>query len=293
MKKLIKKLWGGFENELDKKGVHAVTTVNGKIQYYVTKKKPLDRLKAEDVIKRRVWKHLIPRKTNVEQMSQIKAQIDTNYELHRDGTDMVGTLGGCVKIYTVGKMLLKAHPNLAKKWPNLVETNYVGLTNQHVVANDITKAEANLIRMPYAGKKKLFQSDGIKINAGGDKYDVAFVHATTDAAKTRLRQDFFNRVRGTQPPKVGRSVYKRGRTTGLTRGACTMSSIIANVKYGDKTVRIRHAIGFSGMSRGGDSGSFIVDTETGKPMALLFAGNTKLTLGISAQKIAKKFMIVF
>jgi hypothetical protein len=110
-----------------------------------------------------------------------------------------------------------------------------------------------------------------------------------DAALARIDPDVpfdASRVRGlgtlgaarVEPLRPGDRVAKLGRTTGLTRGVVTaieVDRVIVGYDKGelrfDDQVEISPA-GRTPFSRGGDSGSLIVDAER-RPAALLFSGN--------------------
>ena len=85
-------------------------------------------------------------------------------------------------------------------------------------------------------------------------------------------------VRAT-PLASGETVWKVGRTTGLTQGTVTATEVddltvgydIGNVVF-DNQVEIGPAVAGQPFSLGGDSGSLIVDAEL-FAVALLFAGN--------------------
>ncbi len=74
-------------------------------------------------------------------------------------------------------------------------------------------------------------------------------------------------------------VRKRGRTTGLTRGVVTAIEVDnAVVRFSTGVMRFDNQIEISGtdselFSKGGDSGSLIVDESTGDAVGLLFAGS--------------------
>ncbi|MGH9720001.1 MAG: hypothetical protein ACRD8O_07295, partial [Bryobacteraceae bacterium] len=88
-------------------------------------------------------------------------------------------------------------------------------------------------------------------------------------------------------PRPGMRVVKCGRTTGVTRGVVTATNVQGvNINYGTQqqprittftdTVSIRNPGGPS-FSRPGDSGSVILEEATGRPVALLFAGDGTTT----------------
>ncbi len=85
------------------------------------------------------------------------------------------------------------------------------------------------------------------------------------------------RVAGTAEPELGMHVRKSGRTTGLTEGRVTALDAVVEVDYGGKTAVFRQQIVSDVLSRGGDSGSLVVDPAN-RAVGLLFAGGATTTL---------------
>src|SRR2546426_789643 len=79
------------------------------------------------------------------------------------------------------------------------------------------------------------------------------------------------RVRGTKEPDIGMRVRKSGRTTGVTEGRITAIDAVVEVDYGGPTAIFREQIVSDLLSKGGDSGSLVVD-EVRHAAHLLFAG---------------------
>src|SRR3972149_8043356 len=95
-------------------------------------------------------------------------------------------------------------------------------------------------------------------------------------------------------PNIGMAVKKSGRTTGLTTGTITAINVTADIYYskqcgiGSQKARFVNQImiGPGGFSKGGDSGSLIVenvacsDASPARPRAvgLLFAGSSSVTI---------------
>ncbi len=84
-------------------------------------------------------------------------------------------------------------------------------------------------------------------------------------------------VSGTAEAALGLQVTKSGRTTGLTRGKLTGLDATVEVDYGGKTAVFRGQIVSDIPSRGGDSGSLIVDGSN-RAVGLLFAGGATTTI---------------
>jgi len=82
---------------------------------------------------------------------------------------------------------------------------------------------------------------------------------------------------------VGQAVQKYGRTTSLTLGTVDSINATVDVSYDNGTARFVDQIFIVGsngsFSNSGDSGSLIVTQGDNKPVALLFAGNSIVTVG--------------
>jgi len=85
------------------------------------------------------------------------------------------------------------------------------------------------------------------------------------------------RVAGTADAALGQRVRKSGHTTGLTEGRITGLDAVVEVDYGGKSAVFRGQIVSDVLSRGGDSGSLIVD-DTNRAVGLLFAGGQTTTI---------------
>jgi hypothetical protein len=85
------------------------------------------------------------------------------------------------------------------------------------------------------------------------------------------------RVSRTRDAELGMRVRKSGRTSGITDGRVTALDATVEVDYGGKTAVFREQIVGDLLSKGGDSGSLVVD-ETGRAVGLLFAGSATTTL---------------
>ena len=104
--------------------------------------------------------------------------------------------------------------------------------------------------------------------------------AVAEPVETRLvASDILGigRVRGTKEPDIGMRVRKSGRTTGVTAGRITAIDAVVEVDYGGPTAIFREQIVSDLLSKGGDSGSLVVD-EGRHAVGLLFAGGATTTL---------------
>ncbi len=84
-------------------------------------------------------------------------------------------------------------------------------------------------------------------------------------------------VRGTAAAEIGMGIRKSGQTTGLTRGKITALDAVLEVDYVGKTAVFREQLVGDLLSRGGDSGSLIVD-DANHAVGLLFAGGLNTTV---------------
>lgn len=89
-------------------------------------------------------------------------------------------------------------------------------------------------------------------------------------------------ITGTKPAALGMRLRKYGRTTEYTEGAVTLLNATVNVGYstaaGAKTARFVGQVITESMSKGGDSGSLMVDAAENKAVGLLFAGSDLATI---------------
>ena len=85
-------------------------------------------------------------------------------------------------------------------------------------------------------------------------------------------------VFGTVGGRLGMSVRKSGRTTGLTAGEIDQVDVVCQVQYdGGKVAVFEDQLLAGPMSKAGDSGSLVVDTDN-RAVGLLFAGSNSVTI---------------
>ncbi len=86
-------------------------------------------------------------------------------------------------------------------------------------------------------------------------------------------------VTGDREAELGMEVKKSGRTTGLTAGTVQLLDASVQVGYGGgRTALFTNQILTTNISKGGDSGSLLVDGEGNKAVGLLFAGSDQVTI---------------
>lgn len=83
--------------------------------------------------------------------------------------------------------------------------------------------------------------------------------------------------KGTAEARLGMKIKKSGRTTGLTTGEVRLVSATVRVQYGRKTAIFKDQLVAGAMSKGGDSGSVVLD-EDNRVCGLLFAGSDTTTI---------------
>ncbi len=136
-----------------------------------------------------------------------------------------------------------------------------------------------------------------------NRYDAAIAHVTDPTLIKRATiSGVPNYTAELSTPVPGMRVVKSGRTTGVTRG--TIHAIGVNgvqVNYGtqlapriarfDDTIEIV-GDGPEPFSLPGDSGSFILEEESGRPVALLFAGDGVTTTACDLGGICRQFQAI-
>jgi hypothetical protein len=84
--------------------------------------------------------------------------------------------------------------------------------------------------------------------------------------------------KGSREATLGTAVKKSGRTTGFTTGEIIQIDVTAQVSYGDnRTATFEDQLMAGAMSKGGDSGSVVLDEED-FVVGLLFAGSSSTTI---------------
>ncbi|MGC9346983.1 MAG: hypothetical protein ACP5JG_02490 [Anaerolineae bacterium] len=91
-------------------------------------------------------------------------------------------------------------------------------------------------------------------------------------------------------PELGLSVQKMGRTTGLTHGFITQVDVTVDVDYLGRTARFVDQVFLTSMSKPGDSGAGIFDTER-RAVGLLFAGSERVTIMTPIQRVLDRFAV--
>ena len=161
------------------------------------------------------------------------------------------------------------------------------LCNNHILANENRAHKGDAIVQPGPNDGGRVARD--KVGWLADFVRLRKRHNLVDAAVAELIEgieyyygflDRLGPIRGvrTDPPEIGETVYKLGRTSGLTKGRVAAMEVDGlRVEYDtgilefDRQLEIEPA-GPGPFSRSGDSGSLIIDTRR-RALGLLFAGN--------------------
>lgn len=194
-----------------------------------------------------------------------------------------GTLGALVKDNNNSQYILSNNHVLARTNKGVIGEDIIqpGLIDQDPVCNkDYNDAVADLSKfVPISFKR------GAK-----NKVDAAVAAVQSGAVDPSGSILEIGQVSNqTVAPAINVSVKKSGRTTGLTTGTVTAVNVTVDVTY-DKACGIgppqkarfinQTMIGPAGFSKGGDSGSLIVENCSSSPraMGLLFAGSNTVTV---------------
>ena len=177
--------------------------------------------------------------------------------------------------------------------------NYI-LSNNHVLANSNNASQLDPIYQPgpYDGGTANDVIAGLwawkPLYPNGVNYvDAALARPIShlDVDPTILQ---IGRVRGIAAPTLGLKVKKMGRTTGLTHGSITILRAYVKVYYptlGELVFDDQIVIQPGGFSKGGDSGSLIVDEEN-RAIGLLFAGSDFFTLANPISRVMQELNMV-
>ena len=161
------------------------------------------------------------------------------------------------------------------------------LSNNHVLADEDRARKGDLVLQPGRADGGRTPADAVarferavRLKRTGNLVDAALARLDDDVAIDAARVRGLGLLAGlrAEPLTPGDLVAKLGRTTGLTRGvvsAIEVDRVIVGYDEGERRFDDQVEISPRGrgvFSRGGDSGSLIVD-DGRHPAALLFAGN--------------------
>ncbi len=131
--------------------------------------------------------------------------------------------------------------------------------------------------LPYIGTLKRF----VPLSTNGNVQDTAIAIIHPKLISGGLIDPLYptiNRMHsGFGAPVVGQQVQKCGRTTGYTTGRILALNAAFTVGYDIGPLKFNDCVVLSAMSKGGDSGSIIMDMDM-KAVCHLFAGSNKVTI---------------
>jgi hypothetical protein len=195
-------------------------------------------------------------------------------------------------------------------------TNVYALSNNHVYADENLASYDDEILQPgtfdggsIGPNETLIDGDEIGTlhdfeeivfsDAANNTIDAAIAWSSPDVLGNATPCDGYGAPKSsTLVPRVNLKVKKYGRTTGLTNGLITMINATVNVGYDSGTARFVNQIIIEpgGFSAGGDSGSLVVavgkgktKSEDRKPVGLLFAGSTTVTVANPIDAVLDRF----
>jgi len=234
---------------LDKANVVGVAGGDDELLVFVTEKLPLSALADGDVVESRVED--VP--TDVIEVGHVKPMLTPGDSIGLDGAG-TGTYGGPV-VDELG--------------------NHYMLTNNHVAADSNRARVLSSVRHPGP-------ADGLGGQVGVlARFEPIYFDRSNyiDAALVRADRS----LRGLAKPRtttarVGWSVQKRGRTTGVTTGTVIGRNATVDVDFGSQGVaRFRNQLVTGNMLSPGDSGSVLL-SRAGHPVGLGFAGSDTISL---------------
>lgn len=189
------------------------------------------------------------------------------------------------------------------------EGSPVILSNNHVLGNENNAKKGDLIYQPgpsdtrkskrfigwdpkkslYIGKLKRFVPIRKKTRNIQDSA-IAEVHESyIESNMVNPVYPTMNRpLNGFAAAQVNMQVQKCGRTTGYTTGRIIGKNATFTVEYDLGNIRFEKCIVTTGMSKGGDSGSLIMDMNM-NAVGLLFAGSPKVTLANDISIVKKEY----
>jgi hypothetical protein len=194
--------------------------------------------------------------------------------------------------------------------------NVYALSNNHVYADENLASYDDEILQPgaYDGgatgpNTTLIDGDEIGTlydfeeivfsTSANNTIDAAIAWSSPDVLGNATPCDGYGAPKSTTlEPRVNLKVRKYGRTTGLTSGLITAINATVSVGYDSGTARFVNQIIIEpgGFSAGGDSGSLVVavgkgrtKTDERKPVGLLFAGSTTITVANPIDAVLDRF----
>lgn len=187
--------------------------------------------------------------------------------------------------------------------------NVYALSNNHVYADENQAIKGDNVLQPgtYDGGSNpadtigtLYDFEPIDFSPdAGNTIDAAIALSSVETLSNATPSDGYGIPKSTTAaPALFRRVMKYGRTTGLTKGMIVGINATVNVGYNGGVARFVNQIiiGPGGFSAPGDSGSLVVmDSFFGKsphkrkPVGLLFAGSSSITIANPIDAVLERF----
>jgi hypothetical protein len=171
------------------------------------------------------------------------------------------------------------------------------LSNNHVMANSNDAQINDAILQPGTADGGSTPADDFAtleafkpINfSGGQNVIDAAIAAPILAGDVNLEILEIGIPTGSAEAQLGEGVKKSGRTSGLTTGEVTVIDAMVSVQYGSgKVARFEHQVVSNIESRGGDSGSAVLNSRD-QVVGLLFAGSSQTTVLNPIQEVLGEF----
>lgn len=249
----------------------------------------VEHLPVQRALKRRVAAR--PLATTPAQHQARRRPVVGGLQISPFGADFVGTLGCLVKRGTQLFALSNNHV--------LADTNTLPIGTQIVQSFGTNPADV-FARLSAFEPIRFPQPGGVTPR---NRIDAALAAITSTAlVRTGTIFGINNYTPQLLAARPAMTVTKSGRTTGVTRGRITAIRVNGvTVNYGtlqnpiigtfDNCVQVIGAPGQS-FSRPGDSGSAILDSGSGRPVALLFAGDNTSTTACDLTAVCTRFNVV-
>ncbi len=174
--------------------------------------------------------------------------------------------------------------------PQPGESDYLILSNNHVLADVNAGKPGDLILQPGAFDGGLFPSDAIATlerfepialsQFVGPGYNLVDAAVARPQHSRNMTASIIGQVvpRGVNQAQTGTFVIKAGRTTQVTIGVVLAVNATVAVGYGAAGIGVfRHQILTTAMAAGGDSGSLLMDFNL-NAVGLLYAGSAQITI---------------
>jgi hypothetical protein len=170
--------------------------------------------------------------------------------------------------------------------PEKCPSDYLILSNNHVLAASNQASEGDYILQPGAVDGGVYPSDAVAtlerfepIVFGRSGFNLVDAAVARPIESRNVTSALLGSLipRGVNQAFIGRPVIKVGRTTQVTQGRVLAVNATVAVNYGIGVAQFRHQIITTAMSAGGDSGSLLMDGDL-NAIGLLFAGSSQITI---------------